>query len=81
MIAIITLNIKIGDIEGLMNICLPYFTLEGVMDKLNTKYWFSTMQKHNDENYEDYQSVIDFMLKMVSAIDERYQEEKKTLNL
>ena len=51
MIAIITLNIKIGDIEGLMNICLPYFTLESVMDKLNTKYWFSTMQKHNDENY------------------------------
>ena len=54
MIAIITLNIKIGDIEGLMNICLPYFTLESVMDKLNTKYWFSTMQKHNDENYEEH---------------------------
>ena len=28
MIAIVTLNIKIGDVEGLMNICLPYFTLE-----------------------------------------------------
>ena len=54
MIAIITLNIKIGDIEGLMNICLPYFTLESVMDKLNTKYWFSTIQKHNDENYEEH---------------------------
>ena len=54
MIAIITLNIKIGDIEGLMNICLPYFTLESVMDKLNTKYWFSTMQKHNDENYAEH---------------------------
>ena len=54
MIAIITLNIKIGDTEGLMNICLPYFTLESVMDKLNTKYWFSTMQKHNDENYEEH---------------------------
>ena len=54
MIAIITLNIKTGDIEGLMNICLPYFTLESVMDKLNTKYWFSTMQKHNDENYEEH---------------------------
>ena len=54
MIAIITLNIKIGDIEGLMNICLPYFTLESVIDKLNTKYWFSTMQKHNDENYAEH---------------------------
>lgn len=54
MIAIITLNMKIGDVEGLMNICLPYFTLESVMDKLNTKYWYSTMQEKNDENYEEY---------------------------
>lgn len=54
MIAIVTLNMKIGEIEGFMNICLPYFTLEGVMDKLNTKYWYSTMQEKNDENYEDY---------------------------
>lgn len=54
MIAIVTLNMKIGDVEGFMNICLPYFTLESVMDKLNTKYWYSTMQEKNDENYEDY---------------------------
>jgi flagellar motor switch protein FliM len=54
MIAIVTLNIKIGEVEGLMNVCLPFFTLEDVMDKLNTKYWFSTMQENHDENYEDY---------------------------
>lgn len=54
MIAIITLNIKIGEVEGLMNVCLPFFTLEDVMDKLNTKYWFSTMQENRDENYGEY---------------------------
>ncbi|NLL76185.1 MAG: flagellar motor switch protein FliM [Clostridiales bacterium] len=54
MIAIVTLNMKIGDVEGLMNICLPYFTLEDVMDKLNTKYWYSTMQQKNDESYNEY---------------------------
>lgn len=52
MIAIVTLNMKIGDTEGFVNVCLPFFTLEDVMDKLNTKYWFSTMQENNDENYE-----------------------------
>lgn len=31
MIAIITINVKIGDVEGLMNICLPYLTLEPVI--------------------------------------------------
>lgn len=54
MIAIVTLNMKIGDVEGFINVCLPFFTLEDVMDKLNTKYWFSTMQDNRDENYEDY---------------------------
>ncbi len=54
MIAIVTLNVKIGEVEGFMNICLPYFTLESVMDKLNTKYWFSTMQETNDEDYQDF---------------------------
>ncbi len=54
MIAIITLNMKIGDVEGFVNICLPFFTLEEIMDKLNTKYWFSTMQENRDENYEEY---------------------------
>lgn len=54
MIAIVTMNVKIGDVEGLMNICLPYFTLEDVMDKLNTKYWFSTMQKEGSEDYEEH---------------------------
>lgn len=54
MVAIVTLNMKIGEIEGFMNVCLPFFTLEDVMDKLNTKYWFSTMQDNHDENYESY---------------------------
>ncbi len=54
MIAIVTLNVKIGDVEGFVNICLPFFTLEDIMDKLNTKYWYSTMQENHDENYEDY---------------------------
>ena len=58
MIAIVTINIKIGDVEGLMNVCLPFFTLEDVMDKLNTKYWFSTMQENRDENYEEYVEAL-----------------------
>ena len=53
MIAIVTLNLKIGDVEGLMNICLPFITLEPVMDKLNTKYWYSTMQEKDDKSYEE----------------------------
>lgn len=52
MIAIVTINLRIGEVEGLMNICLPYSCLETVMDKLNTKYWFSTMQEKDSNTYE-----------------------------
>ena len=54
MIAIVTLSVKIGDVEGFLNICLPFITLEDVMDKLNTQFWYSTMQERRDENYEMY---------------------------
>ena len=53
MIALITLNIKIGDVEGLINICLPYITLESVMDKLNTKYWYSSLQEKDEQQYTE----------------------------
>lgn len=54
MIAIITINMTIGNVEGLMNVCLPFITLEDVMDKLNTKYWFSTMQSKDEETYNEF---------------------------
>ena len=58
MIAIVTINIKIGDVEGLVNVYLPYFTLESVMDKLNTKYWFASMKDNNEEQFEDHIETI-----------------------
>ena len=51
MIAIVTLSVRVGDVEGFMNVCLPFFTVEDVMDKLNTKYWYSTMQNKDEEQY------------------------------
>lgn len=64
MIAIVTLNIKIGDVEGLMNICLPFFTLEDIMDNLNTKFWYSTIHESSDDNYQQY---LEALVKRVSV--------------
>ncbi|MCI8947472.1 MAG: flagellar motor switch protein FliM [Lachnospiraceae bacterium] len=58
MIAIVTLTIKVGDVEGLMHICLPFFTLENIMDKLNTKFWYSTIKNAKDDNYEEYMEAL-----------------------
>lgn len=64
MVAIVSLSIKIGKVEGYVNFCLPYLTLEDVMDKLNTKYWYSTMQESHDIHYEEY---IEGLLKRVEV--------------
>ena len=58
MIAIITINVKIGDVEGLMNVCLPYLTVEDVIDKLNTKYWYANMQQYDETDYADAIEVL-----------------------
>ncbi|AVM70158.1 flagellar motor switch protein FliM [Lachnospiraceae bacterium oral taxon 500] len=54
IVALITLNLKIGGVEGLMNICVPYITIEPIIDKLNTRYWFSAAKETNVELYGQY---------------------------
>lgn len=51
MVVIITLQTKIGQAEGLMNICIPYLVLEPIMSKLSTTYWVasSVAKQSSDE--------------------------------
>ena len=42
-VVIVSINIRLGDMEGLVNICLPYITIEPVGKQLNTKLWFQSV--------------------------------------
>ncbi|SEO81212.1 flagellar motor switch protein FliM [Propionispora vibrioides] len=42
MVVIVTLQTKIGQTEGLINICIPYLVLEPIMSKLTTTFWVSS---------------------------------------
>lgn len=44
-VALITLNTKVGNIEGMMHICIPHLVIEPVIPKLSTKFWFSGINK------------------------------------
>lgn len=44
-IALITLNIKINNTEGMMNICLPHKVIEPILPNLSSKLWFSDIKK------------------------------------
>lgn len=57
MVALVTMNLKIGTVEGMMNMCIPYTCIEPVIDKLNTKYWYSNMQNKDEESYKEFLEI------------------------
>lgn len=57
-VSIITLNVKVGNTEGMLNICIPYAVLEPVIDKLNTKSWYSSEKLKDDEVYRDFIELV-----------------------
>lgn len=42
MVVIVTLQTKIGQVEGLINLCIPYLVLEPIMSKLTTTFWVAS---------------------------------------
>lgn len=67
-VALITIKIQMGDVEGRMNICLPYLVLEPIMDKLNTKFWFSHSQQESDISNRYIKKTLDNTNVSVKAI-------------
>lgn len=57
-VSIITLNVKVGNTEGMLNICIPYTVLEPVIDKLNTKSWYASAKLKDDEIYKDFIEIV-----------------------
>lgn len=45
MVVIVTLQTQIGQVEGLINICIPYLVLEPIMSKLATFWVASSIAK------------------------------------
>jgi len=69
MIALVTLSIKIGSSEGLINFCIPHMTIEMLMERLNTKYWFRQSQQDEGESYrEDLENRLERAQIPVSAV-------------
>jgi flagellar motor switch protein FliM len=50
MVALVTFSAKIGEVEGLINICIPHMTVEPIMSKLSTKLWFTMVEKGTSES-------------------------------
>jgi flagellar motor switch protein FliM len=58
-VALCTLSVKINETEGMLNFCMPHLTLEPIVPKLTTKFWFSSMKKEEKVNPELIKEKID----------------------
>lgn len=52
-VALITLSAKVGDVDGMINICIPHMVVEPIASKLSTRFWFSNIQKEATPEMRD----------------------------
>lgn len=64
MIALVTLSIKIGEIDGMMNFCIPHLVVEPIIKNLNTKHWFTIK---DDEDRSKYKPFVEKKLETASV--------------
>lgn len=48
-VAVISFTSLIGETQGLLNLCLPFMTLEAVVGKLTARYWFAAQEAEDRE--------------------------------
>ncbi len=65
-VALITFSIHIGEIEGMINLCIPHFVIEPILPSLSSRLWFATSNKR--EATQDERSALEVGLGL-SKID------------
>ena len=67
MTILITLQAKIANSEGFINICIPYIMIEPIVDELNAQQWFSNTRQEQTAQH-------------IKALKNRIQRAKIDLN-
>lgn len=49
MVLLVILKLKVADVEGMISICIPYFLMEPLMDKLSSQQWFASTGRKKEE--------------------------------
>jgi len=75
MVVLITLETKVGDEEGMMNFCIPYLTIEPIISKLSSQFWFSSVRRSSTTQY------LGTLKEKLSTVDMEVVAEVGTINL
>lgn len=75
MVVLVTLETKVGEEEGMMNFCLPYITIEPIISKLSSQFWFSSVRRSSTTQY------MGVLKEKLSTVDMDVVAEIGTINL
>lgn len=62
-VALITFSIEVGGFNAFLNMCIPYVSVEKILDKLVVQYWY---QQTDEENLKEAKEKIQHELEKVS---------------
>lgn len=63
-VALITFSVEIGDSHTFINVCIPYLSIEKVLDKLVVQYWY---QENNEEILQESRERLRHRLNIVDV--------------
>ena len=75
MVVLVTLETKVGDEEGMLNFCIPYLTIEPIISKLSSQFWFSSVRRSSTTQY------LDILKEKLSDVDMDVVAEIGTIDL
>jgi flagellar motor switch protein FliM len=60
MVLLVIMKLQVGEVEGMISLCIPYFLMEPIVDKLSSQQWFvSTSRKGDDRVRENLLRSLD----------------------
>jgi flagellar motor switch protein FliM len=48
MVLLVIMKLKVGEVEGMISLCIPYFLMEPMVDKLSSQQWFVSTSRKNE---------------------------------
>lgn len=58
IVILMVFEIKIGEVSGFLNFCIPFLSIESIADKLSLQYRFSTVKKQKEDSVGKVREMI-----------------------
>lgn len=69
MVLLISLETRINEAEGMLNLCIPYITIEPIASKLSSQHWYSVARNSDvNENLSPIQERLSNVSLDISAV-------------